>query len=274
MAATADTIWQVPVYLPYLQPALTDEAVASVEAAIGYRLPAEYLNLLRKQNGGYIRYELPECVHNMIVGIGPHFPHLGPGDWEPWQEHISFPLQGLVPFDGDGHWHICLDYRKNAKAPEVTIADVECDEETHIADSFAGYLAALRIGDEDGYVLEAVADIEKVKSDLSRLLGVLFDAPDTMAQGYPIERASVGAEQNPQCLWISPNTVPRAFVRKDDRRYAELKDLMPGSAERFPGLPAGSYILSVTDRVRARVLDACGRAGLTTRPLREYVRDV
>lgn len=66
--ATADTIWRVPAYLPYLQPPLTDEAVATAEKQIGYKLPSEYLNLLRKQNGGYIRFSLPEMVHDTIAG--------------------------------------------------------------------------------------------------------------------------------------------------------------------------------------------------------------
>jgi SMI1 / KNR4 family (SUKH-1) len=271
VGATADTIWQVPVYLPYLQPALTDDAVRSAEVQISYPLPREYLDLLRKQNGGYIRYCLPENVHSMIAGIGPHFPSLTAFDWEECQEQVSYPLHGLVPFDGDGHWHICLDYRKNSRSPAITLADIECDEETRIADSFAAYLALLRIRVEDEYVVEAVSDLDKVKTDLSRLLGVPFDPPDTRAHGYPTERARFGTEQNPQWLWISPNTVPRGFVRENDRRYLELKDLMPGFARRFPELLASSYILSATDGVRARVLDACNKSGLVVRPLREYL---
>ncbi len=271
MGATADTIWGVPAYLPYLQPALTDEAVASAEEEIGYRLPEAYLNLLRKQNGGYIRYSLPETVHDTIAGIGAHFPSLTGFDWEEFQEHVSYPLQGLVPFDGDGHWHLCLDYRENPRAPAITLADIECDRATHVADSFAAYLAMLRIRIDDEHVLESVSDIEKLMADLSLLFGVRFDPPDTWAHGYPTRRARLGTEENPQWLWISPNTVPRGFVRKDDRRYSALKDLMPGFGERFPGLPAGSYILSATDGVRARVIDACNRSGLTARPLSEYM---
>jgi hypothetical protein len=272
VGATADTIWQIPVYLPYLQPALTVHAIRSAEEKIGYPLPMEYLDLLRKQNGGYIRYCLPENVHNMIAGIGPHFPSLTAFDWEECQEQVSYPLHGLVPFDGDGHWHLCLDYRMNPRSPAISLADIECDEEMQIADSFAAYLALLRIRVEDEYVVEAVSDIEKVKTDLSRLLGVPFDPADTWAHGYPTERARLGTEQNRQWLWISPNTVPRGFVRENDRRYPELKDLMPGFAERFPGLPPGSYILSAPDGVRAKVLDACNKSGLIVRPLREYMQ--
>jgi hypothetical protein len=274
VGASADTIWQVPVYLPYLQPALTGDAVRSAEEQLGYVLPKEYLNLLRKQNGGYIRYCLQENVHSRIAGIGPYFPSLTALDWEESQEQVSYPLHGLVPFDGDGHWYLCLDYRTNLRFPAITLADLECDEETHVADSFAAYLALLRVCVEDEYVVEAVSDIERVKADLSRMLGVPFDPPDTGAHGYLTERARFGAEGNPQWLWISPNTVPRGFVRENDRRYAELKDLMPGLAERFPELPAGSYILNATDGVRAKVLEACNKTGLFVRPLREYVEGI
>ncbi len=76
MSEIRSTIWQVPAYLPYLQPELTDDAIAAAEKAIGYTLPAEYLELLRIQNGGYIRLSLPEMVHDSIAGIGPYFPSL------------------------------------------------------------------------------------------------------------------------------------------------------------------------------------------------------
>jgi hypothetical protein len=177
VGATADTIWRVPAYLPYLQPPLTDETVALVENEIGYTLPGEYLNLLRKQNGGYIRYSLPENVHNTIAGIGPFFPSLSRLDWEKSQEHVSYQLQGLVPFDGDGHWHLCLDYRKNQPVPAITLADIELNEETQIASSFADYLGMLRIRVDDEYVLEAVSDIEEVKACLSVQLGAEFEPP-------------------------------------------------------------------------------------------------
>jgi hypothetical protein len=252
---------------------LTDEVVEAAEQKIGYKLPSEYLNLLRKQNGGYIRFSLPEMVHDTIAGIGPYFPSLLRFDWEECQDHLSYPLQGLVPFDGDGHWHLCLDYRRDSRSPSITHADIECDQESHVAESFPAYLGMLRVRVEDEYVLEAISDIEAVKVSLSVLLGVEFEPPDTRTHGYPTHCARLGTNQykNPQCLWLSPNTVPRGFVRHNDRRYSELKDLMPGFAERFPELPASSYILTAPDGVREKVLDACNGAGLLARPLRGYV---
>ncbi|MFO0936321.1 MAG: SMI1/KNR4 family protein [Gemmataceae bacterium] len=145
VSATADTIWRVPAYLPYLQPPPSVDVIALAEKEIGYRLPEEYLDLIRKQNGGYIRYKLPESPHDTIAGIGPYFPSLTRFDWKEIQGHVSYCLEGLVPFDGDGHWYLCLDYRNNAEMPRITFVDIECDKESNVADSFVDYLDRLQL---------------------------------------------------------------------------------------------------------------------------------
>lgn len=275
MGATADTIWRVPAYLPYLQPPLTDEDVADAERAIGYRLPAEFVALLRKQNGGYIRFSLPDSPHDSIAGIGPYYPSLtGFTDWDEVQEHVSFPLAGLIPFDGDGHWHLCLDYRRDSARPCVTYADIELDRESPVAGSFAEYLAVLRIEVEDKWVLEAVPDIEGVKATLAAALATTFDLPDTWAHGYPTHRAALPTRgQYPECLWLTPNVVPRGFVRNDDPRFHELHASLPGYAPRYPELLPNSYILGATDDSRSKVLQACLQHGIALRPLRECMDD-
>jgi len=272
VGATADTIWQVPAYLPYLQPPLTGKAVALAEKKIGYKLPIEYVNLLKKQNGGYIRFSIPEMVHDSIAGIGPHFPSLTDFDWDESQEQVRFSLQGLVPFDGDGHWHVCLDYRQNSNAPAVTYVDIESDRESRIAHSFAEYLAMLVINVRNEYVLEGASEIGKITAGLSSSLKTVFDPPDTWALGYPTYRARLGTKKSPEWIWISPNTVPRGFVRADDSRYKELKDLMPGYALRFPEAPSGCYLLTATEGARSKVIEACARSRVALRPLREYVQ--
>jgi hypothetical protein len=271
MRATADTIWSVPAYLPYLQPPLTNEAVANAEKAIGYALSPEYVALLKKQNGGYIRFSLPESPHRRISGIGPFFPSLADVDWTDHQEIVSFPLKGLIPFDGEGHWHLCFDYRGNSSVPSVTYIDIESDRQSTIAATFAGYLQLLRIEVGDAYVLEAVAEIDAVIAALSKSLAASFEAPDDWAHGYPVHRVRLGGQHPPEWIWISPNTVPRGFVRTNHSRYSELRDRLPGEAERFPGLPTQSYILEATDGARSAAIDACAKSRVTFRPLREYV---
>lgn len=268
MRATAETIWQIPAYLPYLQPSLTAEAVASAEKQIGYKLPREYVALLQKQNGGYIRFTLPDSVHEIIAGIGPYFPSLKKPDWKGCR--VSFPLKGLVPFDGDGHWHLCLDYRKDPDDPAVTHVDIECDAQETIAPTFAEYLAALKPDIKDEIVLESVTDTAVLLAALSQKLKCSFNPPSSYDHGYPVHRAGVGSDDNPEWIWISPNTAPRGFVRTDNRRYEQLKDLLPGSAERFPEVPPGSYLVSTTDGVRTKVLDACRSVHPVVRSLRDY----
>jgi hypothetical protein len=270
MTASPLTIWQVPAYLPYLQSALTDSAVVAAEQKIGYKLPSTYLSLLKEQNGGYIRFSLPGTVHRVIAGIGPYFPSLTRFDWDNVQKAVSFPLEGLVPFDGDGHWYLCLDYRQQQSDPTVTHVDIECDKESSMASSFAGYLAKLQFDVGEDYVVED--RIDKVCSALSGALRVVFEPPDTWAHGYPVHRADLGTKKNPEWIWISPNSVPRGFVRPEHARYDALKALMPGFALRYPDVPADACILSTTQAVRAKVVHACGQLRIIVRSLREYVQ--
>ncbi len=269
MGAIGNEIWAVPAYLPYVQPELTDDAIAEAEEAIGFRLPREYIDLLRIQNGGYIRLTLPDSVHDTIAGIGPHFPSLTDIDWEECQEYVSHPLTGLVPFDGDGHWYLCFDYRKNKSAPSITYVDVECDSQEPIAPTFQQYLSLLKLEVEDELVVFSVGNIESLKSQLSSLLLARFDSTDDWDHGYTEHFAMLGGSKDHQWLRLSANIVPRGFARTYEPRYEELKDRMPGEALQYPELPPNAYILTMAEDARERVLDACTRCRLTVKRLDE-----
>ena len=49
---------------------------------------------------------------------------------------VGLELTGLVPFDGDGHWYLYLDYRHNNTQPEITFIETESDYEKPIAKPF------------------------------------------------------------------------------------------------------------------------------------------
>ena len=124
-----ELIWNVPAYLSLVQPELTDEIIQAAEQQLGVKLPAAYLNLLRFQNGGNLRFEAPDSMLNRIYGIGPRAPSITTAYVsEEWGE-VSFEIDNLVPIDGGGHWNICLDYRKNKIEPQVTYVDMECDSQ-------------------------------------------------------------------------------------------------------------------------------------------------
>ena len=271
MSANAEIIWEVPAYLPYLQPPLTDTAIADAEKIIGYALPKELIALLRKQNGGYIRLSLPEMVHDSIAGIGPHFPSLTDFDWDEVQEYVSYPLQGLVPFDGDGHWHLCLDYRANSEQPAIAYVDVECDSQREIAASFSEYLSLLTLDVGEEFVVDSV-DVTTLIAKLEDVLRAKFDPPDLWAHGYPTYRAALGTKLAPQWLWITPNRVIRGFVREDDSRYHELKDLLPGFTLRYPELSESALLVSSTDGVHKKVFEAFKKCQIPMQAIRGLMK--
>lgn len=271
VSANAENIWRVPAYLPYLQPPLTDSAIADAEETIGYVLPRELIALLRKQNGGYIRLSLPGMVHKSIAGIGPHFPSLTDFDWDEVQESVSYPLQGLVPFDGNGHWHLCLDYRSDSERPSIVYVDVECDSQRHIAASFSEYLSLLRLDVGEELVVD-FADVPTLLAKLEDALGAKFDPPDLWAHGYPTYRAALGTQGEPEWLWISPNRVIRGFVREDDSRYHELKDLLPGFGLRYPELSATALLVRATDGVHWKVFEAFKKCQIPIQAMRDLIK--
>lgn len=286
MPASPQTIWSVPAYLPYVQPKLMEAVVRDAERALGVVLPVEYLDLLRVQNGGYLRYTLPDLAHSTISGIGPHFPSLTDFSWDEVREYVSFELDGLIPFDGDGHWHLCLDYRASSPGasgsvaiqpgqtgPRVTYVDIECDREALVANSFAKYLGMLRlrVSDEE-YVYVPSADLEEAVRALSVSLGVTVEEPDSWGHGYPVYRAKLGTEDDPEWLWVSPNRVPKGFVREEDPRFTELQNAALGYALQYEDLPSQALLLQVTDGAKQTLLTSARAAGLELRPLAELVK--
>lgn len=263
-------IWSVPAYLPYLQPELTDEILKDAEDKLGFKLPMALIDLLKVQNGGYIRLSLPGYTHNVIAGIGPNYPSLTDFNFKEDQEYVSFSLKGLIPFDGDGHWYLCLDYRKNVNSPSVTFIDIECNKQKNIAKSFAEYLLLLEVNIDEKVVIENIHSIEKTIEKLSALLETFIPSPDSWDHGYDTYRFTLGSDDDPEWLWVSPNEVPSGFVRSDNERYNELKDLVKGSKKRYPELPDNCYLLSFTDGVKDKVLKVCSEAELTFHELEDY----
>ena len=243
MKKDIESIWQKPIYLPYLQPPLTDDILKNAEKKLGYKLPEELIALLQIQNGGYIRKTLEESVHDQIYGIGPYFPSLTAVDWSDYTDWISFELKGLIPFDGDGHWYMCLDYRKNHNNPQITYINTESDSEDLIADSFSEYLTQLTTEVEDEYVIETDQTIVQIAQSIAKLNKITFNEPDTFAHGYPIYSAKID-----DCtIWLTPNTVPYGFIRKDEDRYDELSPLMNIKATQFPEVPDTFLFISFSD---------------------------
>lgn len=159
-------VWTAPPYESAVQPPLTDELLDATERELGVRLPESLVALLRYRNGGGLRVGFPKdrnynTTHEEIRGIGTKYPCLEKDAW--WHDDEDFEprpaeAEWLIPFDGNGHWDLCLDYRQSPTDPTglrihpaVVVVDTEASEpnvESFVAASFDEYLAQLVPSDD------------------------------------------------------------------------------------------------------------------------------
>ena len=263
--------WRTPAYLPYVQPVLTQTAIAQAEAALGVKLTRAYLACLQVQNGGYIRFELPDkgLPHDSIWGIGPHFPNINDyqqaldpeadDEGECWSPR---DCSRLVPFDGDGHWFLCLDYR-NGEEPGVAVIDVETGRDLQIASTFEDYLRLLVPSYGSNFLgLRTVVSIDEVAHRLRPFTGADFDPASDQDHGYPVRRCKLHYGGDQEWLWLSPNQCARGFVRATDHRYAELKNSLPGNALRLPEYPDAGVLIGCTEGLRNVLVGWCLKDGM------------
>jgi cell wall assembly regulator SMI1 len=111
-------------------PAASDEKVQQVEQKIGRRLPADYLEVARVNQG---RIPVPNCF-DLADGDGSCINHLLVfeedsldyivGRWEIMED--GSPSRDIVPFAADpGGSLICFDYRTDPENPAVVFWDHE-----------------------------------------------------------------------------------------------------------------------------------------------------
>lgn len=252
----AARLWSVPVYLPYLQPPLTDAAIEAAEAYLGIRLPVAYIEALKVQNGGYIDRTLHPSGHaavDWIAGIGPRFPSLLRKDWSAVVEYMAEEglttparIDDLVPFCGDGHYYYCLDYRESGPRgePRVTYIDVESfDVDEVVARDFGTFLRELA-PDEPTEALGLVTsdEAETVASAISRATGLVFKDRGDQDHGYRTFAARLPSDEGR--VFLTANRTRRGFVRDTDPEYDELRRLLPEIVDRYPEHRDCAYFLT------------------------------
>ena len=145
----------------YVGAPVTDEMIQSVQAALGYRLPKTYVQLLRYQNGGIAtktchRTSLPtswakdHVAITGIYGLDPARPSSLCGKFSSkfWTEEWGYPDIGIYFADcpSAGHDMLCLDYRKCGPDGEPTVVHVDQEsgyEITPVADNFESFIRGL-----------------------------------------------------------------------------------------------------------------------------------
>lgn len=174
------------IFLPrdkhYTLPGFSVGEVRRTEKVLGVRLPKAYVELMREQNGGKLR------LRGVMSQERPHKWHTSRTVYEfgsiagvhakAWngltqsardESGERYIPEGLVAFDGDGHWWLCLDYRKCGPKGEpcITHYDTETPGEFRVAASFESLLRGL-IRSDGEYIFAIDAKLNG--EELDRLL--------------------------------------------------------------------------------------------------------
>lgn len=153
--APDDWVGDLPPWHEYVGPDLTDELVVAAEEALGYKLPAAYLDLLRIRNGGLPRRRCVPVGRGRVEITGL----FGVGGWHGIDNpergsraairEWGYPDGGLLiaPTPSGGHDAVMLDYSVCGPAGEPRVTYVETEgggpEVTILAPDFASFVATL-----------------------------------------------------------------------------------------------------------------------------------
>ncbi len=148
---SVESFWQKDNDYGKLEP-LTDEMVEIAEEELNIKLPNSYINILKQQNGGYIKYnahpsDVPTSWADDHVNVD-HLFGIGMGkdkgilESEYLIQEWDLP-KGVVLISGDGHSWIALDYRNSKTEPPVIFIDVEQNQEIRLAKNFEKFINGL-----------------------------------------------------------------------------------------------------------------------------------
>lgn len=145
----------------YVGAPVTDEVLAAVEQALGYELPASYVEFMRSQNGGIPRrtnHRTTEptswshdhiAIHGLFsIGRDKSNSLLGECGSQFWPEEWGYPPIGIYFADcpSAGHDMLCLDYRACRPTGEPQVVHIDQDRNFKIvvvAENFEAFIRGL-----------------------------------------------------------------------------------------------------------------------------------
>ena len=142
---------------------LTSEIIESAEKKLKVKLPAAYIELINKQNGGELK--LKKFVHNIfedgfieidyLYGIGQKS---GEGILIDSYTRKEWGLSNkLIYLNGDSHNWIALDYRRyTGDNPPVVYLDTDTKQKLRIAEDFTEFIS--RLTEFEGQIQTDVCD--------------------------------------------------------------------------------------------------------------------
>ena len=129
---------------------LNDNVIKEAEELLNAELPEAYIDIIKEQNGGYIKFNAIPYPPNLniegntididhIMGIGKD---TGILDSSELIQEWGLP-ENVVLFSGDGHSWFAFDYRNDKKNPPIIWIDTESNLILTIATSFKHFLNQL-----------------------------------------------------------------------------------------------------------------------------------
>lgn len=208
------SIWQEDNDYDKFEP-LSDENIKKAEKKLKVKLPYSYINILKQQNGGYIKFNAhPSAVPTSWADDHVNVDHIKGIGEENGILESSYLIeewglpQNIVLFSGDGHSWVAFDYRKTKEEPPVIYIDVESEQIIELAPNFNTFLTGLYIEDseqEDIYFEQNVRhwtldEIDKAFSnhneqEITLALEYLYE--NTKANEHFIEQKLIVLLQNP-----------------------------------------------------------------------------
>ncbi len=184
------SIWQEDNEYGRLEP-LSDEMVKKAEEMLKVNLPSSYINILKQQNGGYIKYNAhPTDVPTSFAATHVNVEHIfgigfgkekGIVDSQYLIDEWGLP-ENLVLISGDGHSWIALDYRKNKTEPPIIFIDVEENQEISLAKSFEEFINGLV-----EYIEEEDSDLNNPSLSEHEIKDYYAKIDDVIQKGTPKE---------------------------------------------------------------------------------------
>lgn len=122
------------------------ETIAIVEEKLQLKLPADYVHLMKIQNGGYLRKNTfkmkdEEITVGELYGISANEEE-GILITIDMREEWELP-EDIILLNGDGHTWVFLDYRKNQEQPSVSYIDLELEIDFVLASNFTDFINGL-----------------------------------------------------------------------------------------------------------------------------------
>lgn len=174
-------IWNDTPDDPNRLPTLTEDVLNEVETRLGVKLPDDYLDALRTQNGGYIEQRDLPIIWNgqkdialvdSISGVGLHN---GLIESKALLTEWGVEDDRLIAFAGDGHFFLAFDYRDGSD-PNIAFIDTDTEQIDILFDSFQQFAEALTTVDMEMYAevmpepITGMADGEPLLDYARRLL--------------------------------------------------------------------------------------------------------